>query len=190
MGPSALLALAGCLALGAAAGLNPWIPLLGIGLAARTDVVALSAQFEWLGTNQVLAVLAVLFVVDLVGDKVVVVDHLLHVVGLVVAPVSGGIVASAQAELSGSVPLWLTATVGAGLALGFQGGRSALRPAVSAVSGGAGNPVVSVLEDVASFSLVVAAVVVPVLAALGVVVVSAGVVVLVVRRRARVAPSG
>ena len=173
MDPTTFLAAAGSLGLAAAAGLNPWIPLLGIGVMARTDVVELSARFEWLGTNRVLAVLAVLFVIDLVGDKVVVVDHALHAFGMFLAPASGAVVAGAQAELAGAVPFWVTAVVGGALALGFQGGRSALRPVVSATTGGAGNPVVSVLEDVSSFVLVVLAVLVPVIAA--VVAIGAGV---------------
>lgn len=155
--------LLGAVGLGSASGLNPWIPLLGLGIAARTDVVTLTASFEWLGTTPALAVLAALFLLDLVGDKVPVVDHVLHVVGLVVAPVSGAIVFAAQAQLLEGSNRWLAAAVGMVLGGTVHLGRSAVRPAVTATTGGVGNPVVSAVEDAVAAVLTVLAILVPVL---------------------------
>jgi hypothetical protein len=58
-----------------------------------------------------------------------------------------------------------------GLVLGgsIHAGRSAFRPVVTAGTGGVGNPVVSIVEDVASAVLTLLAIVVPVLAFLSVV---------------------
>ncbi|UDY34679.1 DUF4126 domain-containing protein [Dermatobacter hominis] len=156
--------LLGAFGLGAASGLNPWIPLLGLGVAQRTGIVELSSNFDWLGATATLAVLGGLFVLDLIGDKVAAIDSVLHVVGLVVAPVSGAIVFSAQENLlSGTHPVLAG---GVGLVLGgtVQAARGTLRPAVTATTGGLGNPVVSAIEDVVSTVLTVLAVLVPVLA--------------------------
>ncbi len=155
--------LLGAIGLGASSGLNAWIPLLGLGLAQRFGVVDLSSRYAQLGSTWALAVLGVLFLIDLIGDKIVIIDHVLHVFGLVVAPVSGAIVFSAQAELlSNSQPVLAAA---AGIALGgtMHAGRSALRPVVSASTGGIGNPVVSLLEDMMAVVMVFLAILVPVI---------------------------
>ncbi|CAB4908001.1 unannotated protein [freshwater metagenome] len=155
--------LLGAIGLGASSGLNAWIPLLGLGLAQRFGVVELSSRYDQLGSTWALAILGVLFVIDLIGDKIVVIDHVLHAVGLVIAPVSGAIVFSAQAELlSGSHPV-LAALAGILLGGTMHAGRSALRPVVSAGTGGLGNPVVSLIEDVMAAVMVFLAILVPVI---------------------------
>ena len=161
--------LAGAVGLGAASGLNPWIPLLGLGVAERTGAVELSSSFHWLGATSTLIVLGALFVTDLIGDKIPAVDSVLHLFGLVVAPVSGAVVFAAQDNLvSNSHPV-LAGVFGVALAGSVHTARGALRPAVTATTGGIGNPIVSALEDVASAVVTVLAVVVPVIALLAVV---------------------
>jgi hypothetical protein len=134
--------LLGAIGLGAASGLNAWIPLLGLGIAERLGLVTLTAPFDQLGSNQALAVLSIVFVIDLIGDKVAVIDH-----------------AATGAVIGGSVHL----------------ARSAVRPAVTAGTGGVGNPFASAFEDVVSLFVTILAILVPVLAFL---VVVAGTVVL------------
>ncbi|MEX0767570.1 MAG: DUF4126 domain-containing protein [Microthrixaceae bacterium] len=161
--PMLITNLLGAIGLGASAGLNAWIPLLGLGLAQRFGVVELSPRYAELGSNWALAVLGVLFLIDLIGDKIVIIDHVLHVFGLFVAPVSGAIVFSAQAELlSNSHPV-LAALAGVILGGTMHAGRSALRPVVSASTGGIGNPVVSFIEDLMAVAVVVLAILVPVI---------------------------
>jgi len=161
--------LLGAVGLGAASGLNAWIPLLALGVAERTGLVTLSAPFNELGSTPVLAVLAVVFVIDLIGDKVPAVDHVLHAVGALVAPASGAVVVMAQENLLTEVHPAVAAILGLVLGGSIQAGRSALRPVVTAGTGGVGNPVVSIIEDVSSVMLTVLAIVVPVLAFLSVV---------------------
>jgi hypothetical protein len=161
--------LLGAVGLGAASGLNAWIPLLALGVAERTGLVTLSAPFNELGSTPVLAVLAVVFVIDLIGDKVPAVDHVLHAVGALVAPASGAVVVMAQENLLTEVHPAVAAILGLVLGGSIHAGRSALRPVVTAGTGGVGNPVVSIVEDVSSVMLTVLAIVVPVLAFLSVV---------------------
>ncbi len=176
---------AGAVGLGAASGLNPWVPLLGLGVAERAGLVELSSSFDWLGATPALVVLAVLLVVDLIGDKVPVVDSVLHVVGLVVAPASGAIVFAAQDNLiSNSHPL-LAGAMGVTLAGSIHAARGAVRPAVTASTAGVGNPVVSAIEDVISAVVTVLAVVVPLLAMFAVIGAAAWLVVAWRRRRRR-----
>ena len=161
--------LLGAVGLGAASGLNAWIPLLALGVAQWTGVVQLSAPFDELGSTPVLVVLAVVFLVDLIGDKIPAVDHVLHAVGALVAPASGAVVVMAQENLLTEVHPFVAAGLGLVLGGSIHAGRSAVRPVVTAGTGGIGNPVVSILEDVSSVLLTVLAIVVPVLAFLSVV---------------------
>jgi hypothetical protein len=164
--------LLGAVGLGAASGLNAWIPLLGLGIAERLGLVTLTEPFDRLGTTWVLVVLAALFVADLVGDKVPMVDHVLHAVGTVIAPVSGAIVFGAQENLLSQSAPWAAAVAGMVLGESVHLARSSVRPAVTAGTGGVGNPVMSAIEDAVSFVLTVLAVLVPVLAFVAVVVVT------------------
>jgi hypothetical protein len=82
---SALGSVFAAFGLSGAAGLNAFLPLLAGAVLARTGVVDLGAPFDDLQTNGGLVALAVLFALDFVGDKIPALDHVLHVVGGVVA---------------------------------------------------------------------------------------------------------
>jgi hypothetical protein len=153
------------LALSTAAGLNAYIPLVTVGLLHRyTDLITLPAPWDVLGEPVALGVVAVVGVADFVGDKVPVVDHVLHLLGMAIAPVVGAVLALASASVFDLDPA-VTAVLGVGAALATQVGRSAARPVSTAITGGGGNPVVSLGEDGLSGVLSVTAVVWPVVAA-------------------------
>ena len=153
------------LGLSTAAGLNAYIPLLSVGLLDRyTDLLSLPAPWDRLGDPVVLGIVAVVGVADFVGDKVPVVDHVLHVVGMAIAPVVGGMLALASANAFDVDP-GFTTVLGVAAALTTQVGRTAARPVSTAATGGGGNPVVSLGEDGVSGVLSVTAVIWPVVAA-------------------------
>lgn len=153
------------LGLSTAAGLNAYIPLLTVGLLDRyTDLIDLPAPWDKLGDPLVLGIVGVVGVADFIGDKVPIVDHVLHLVGLAVAPVVGGLLALATATTSDIEP-GLTVGLGVAAALATQVGRTAARPVSTATTGGGGNPVVSLAEDGVSAALSVTALVWPVVTA-------------------------
>jgi hypothetical protein len=153
------------LGLATAAGLNAYIPLLTVGLLNRyTDLIDLPAPWDNLGDPLVLGIVGVVGLADFIGDKVPIVDHVLHVVGLAVAPVVGGLLALASASAFDLDPGG-TAGLGIAAALATQAGRTAARPVSTAVTGGGGNPVVSLGEDGVSGALAFSAVAWPAVAA-------------------------
>lgn len=78
--------------LAVAAGLNAYIPLLILGLGGRfLDFVVLPTNWAWLENPWVLAILAVLLVIEIVADKIPVVDSINDWVQTIVRPVAGGI---------------------------------------------------------------------------------------------------
>jgi len=152
--------------LSGAAGLNAWIPLFAAGLLERLGAIDLAAPYDHLGSNLVLIVTGVCLLVDLVGDKIPGVDHVLHVAGTAIHPIAGALVFAGQAGIGTDVPSIVSLLLGAGVAGGLHGVRASARPLVTGGTLGLGNPFVSAGEDVASATLTVLAFVVPLLAAL------------------------
>ena len=172
--------------LSAASGLNAYIPLLVIGLLARfTNLIHLHEPYDVLTHPVVLAVLAVLAALDFIGDKIPVVDHVLHLFGLVVHPVAGAVLFLAANSDTATVNPALAAACGLALAGGVHAARATARPVATATTAGVANPLVSFAEDVVALVLSILAVVVPVVAALLVLLLVAALVQFVRRRRRR-----
>jgi uncharacterized protein DUF4126 len=175
--------LCGAFGLSAAAGLNAWLPLFGAALAQRLDIVELAQPFDDLSGTGALVVLGVLTAADFVGDKIPAVDHVLHAIGTVVAPVSGAALFTGQTGAETDLPTLAAILLGGGTAESIHAGRAAIRPLSTATTAGMGNPVLSTLEDAASIGLTVIAFALPILAFA--MVVGLVVVILVIWRRAR-----
>ncbi|MDF1479857.1 DUF4126 domain-containing protein [Leifsonia sp. H3M29-4] len=181
--------------LAVAAGLNAYIPLLILGLAGRfLDFVVLPAGWAWLENEWVLGILGVLLVIEIVADKIPVVDSVNDWLQTIVRPAAGGIAFGTGAASQTAVvtdpasfftsSAWVPVAVGVVLALVTHVTKMASRPALNAVTVGAAAPVVSTAEDVGSVILSFLALLIPVLVivALGGVVVGF---VLLLRRRGR-----
>lgn len=148
------------------AGLNAYIPLLTVGLLARfTDLVALEPPFDLLASDAGLIILGVLLLIELVADAVPGVDHVNDVVQTVVRPAAGAIVMLATEGDAVDMNPILQVVLGVGLAGGVHAVKAAGRPVVTGATGGAGNPIVSGLENVAAVVMSVLAILAPILLA-------------------------
>ena len=157
----ALMGIFAALGLSTAAGLNAYIPILAVGMLGRyTDLVTLPAPWDRLEDPVVLGVVGAIAVLDFVGDKIPVIDHVLHAIGVVVAPVVGGLLALGTANVVDMDPGFVV-LLGVAAALATHLGRSAVRPVSTATTGGAANPLLSLGEDGASGVLSVTAIVAP-----------------------------
>ena len=180
--------------LASAAGLNAWIPLVLVGLLARfTDLVPLPAGWDWLTDPWAIGLFAVLLAVEAVADKVPGLDSVNDVLQTAVRPAAGGVLVGAGTGSSVLVQDpstwvasgdWVPLVLGAAVALGVHLLKAAGRVALNAVTAGLGAPFASVAEDAASVSLVLAAVLAPVLVLVLLVLLVAAVVA-VLRRRSR-----
>ncbi|WP_053383767.1 DUF4126 domain-containing protein [Leucobacter celer] len=178
--------------LAASAGLNAYIPLLGLGLLSRfTDLVQLPTAWSWIENEWALGVLGVLLVVEVLVDKFPALDSVNDVLQTVVRPASGGIVFSAgsssdtfavadPAEFVTSAQFW-PFVLGVLIALVPHVLKAVARPVINALTAGAGAAVSSTLEDLGAVVLTVLAVIVPVLA----LVLLVAVVVVLIRRLRR-----
>ena len=147
--------------LSGAAGLNAWVPLLGTGILQRSGAIDLDDPYDVLGENAALALMSVCFVLDFIGDKIPAIDHVLHVIGTVVAPVSGAVVFAGQTESVNDMALVASLVAGALVAEGVHAGRASIRPVSTAGTGGAGNPILSFAEDVVALLLTAIAFIAP-----------------------------
>ena len=167
------------LGLSGAAGLNAWLPAFAGALLTRLGVVELGDPFDELSKTPALIVLGVLTAADFVGDKVPAVDHVLHTLGGVIAPLSGTVLFTGETEAA----LWISLLAGGSTAGVVHGARAAIRPLSSATTLGAGDPVLSLLEDAGSAALTLFAFVAPLLAVLALAGLLAAAVVVWRRRR-------
>jgi hypothetical protein len=181
--------------LATSAGLNAYIPLLAVALLARyTHLITLPPSWHWLQNGWVIAILVVLLAIEVVADKIPVLDHVNDVVHTVIRPTAGGIAFGAASESQTATVKdpgqfftshqWVPIVAGILISLTVHGMKATARPVVNVSTAGVGAPIVSTIEDVFSTAMSLAAIVLPVLvlAFLVVVVLSFG---WVVRRRRR-----
>jgi hypothetical protein len=188
------------LGLASAAGLNAYIPMLILGLAGHfLDFVKLPAGWEWLTNEWVLLILAVLLFIEVIADKIPVVDNINDWLQTIVRPAAGGILFSSG---TGSQTLlvqdpaaffqsnqWVPIVLGIVIALAIHLAKASVRPVANTLTAGLAAPVISTVEDVSSVALSVAAILLPVLTLVILALVVWGFVRLFTRRRRRV-PAG
>ena len=137
------------LALAASAGLRAFVPLFTVSVLGWTGVIDLGDAMAWLGAPATTLCLAVAVLVEVVADKIPVVDHATDVIGTFVRPIAGALVGTTL--IVGADPLLATV---AGLAAGgavaglTHAGKSTVRVGSTGSTGGLANPVVSLVEDV------------------------------------------
>ncbi len=160
--------------LATSAGLNAYIPLLLVGLLARyTHLITLPPSWHWLENGWVLAILAVLLLVEFVADKIPIVDHVNDVLQTFVRPTAGGL-AFGAASSSQTVTVdnpgsffashqWVPIAAGILISLTVHGMKATARPVINATTAGFGAPVASTIEDITSVALSFVAIVLPIL---------------------------
>lgn len=162
--------------LASAAGLNAYIPLLSMGLLDRyTSLVNLPQGWAWLANGWVMAIIAVLLVIEIVADKVPALDSVNDAVQTFVRPASGGIVfGSGTAAQTAAVAdpaefarsgQWVPVAIGVVTALVVHLTKTAVRPAANVATAGVAAPVLSTIEDVTSVGLTFIAILIPALVA-------------------------
>lgn len=154
------------LGLAASAGLRMFLPLAMLSLAAKFQWfdISLTGHYAWLGSNFALSVLVLAVGVELVVDKIPAFDHLLDVFGTVARPLAGALASGASFQMTDpTMGIVLGMIVGAPTAFSFHTAKAGTRAASTTLTMGCLNPVLSFLEDIKAFTLIVLAFVAPVL---------------------------
>ena len=151
--------------LSVSAGLNAYIPLLVVALLARfTDLIELTHPWDALESGWIIGLLVVLSLVEFFADKIPAVNHINDLIQTIVRPAAGAILFAASAHVMTEVHPVLSLAAGLLVSGGVHAVKSlAVRPAVTATTGGAGNVPVSILEDLLSTVVSILSVAIPIL---------------------------
>lgn len=150
--------------LSASAGLNAYIPLLVISLTARyTDLIQLNSPWDAITSWWIIGLLIFLSLIEFFADKVPAINHVNDAIQTFVRPVAGAIVFAASANVITDMHPVLALAAGVLVSGTVHVVKSAaVRPAVTATTGGVGNVPVSVAEDVFATFLSIMAIIIPI----------------------------
>jgi hypothetical protein len=144
--------------LSACAGLRAFLPIFGIGLAARVFDWQLAPAVHWLSSDPALIIFGLASLIEIVADKIPVVDHGLDVLQTFAGPAAGALVSfSPFIDLGPAFALALAIMTGATIAGGVHAVAATSRVKSTLATAGLANPVLSFVEDaMAATSLLVA----------------------------------
>jgi hypothetical protein len=137
-------------------------------MARFTNLITLNKPWDALTSWWIIGLLVVLVMVEFLVDKFPAVNHVNDfIVQTFVRPAAGAIAFAASAKMITNVHPVLAIALGILVAGGVHAVKSvAVRPAVTAATGSAGNVPVSMAEDATSTTLSVMSVVAPVVVAI------------------------
>lgn len=153
--------------LSASAGLNAYIPLLVVGVIGHyTDWITLNNPWDLLANPWVLIVLGILVIIEMLADKIPAVNHINDAIQTLIRPAAGAVVFAASAKVITDLNPVLAMICGLLVAGSVHVVKSAaVRPVVTATTGGAGNVPVSIAEDIFSTLMSILAIVLPIMVA-------------------------
>lgn len=151
--------------LAATAGLRAFLPVFSASLAAWTTDLPLPHNLAWLEKPETVVIFGVATLLEILGDKVPIVDHALDSVQVLTKPVLAALAATPFLyQLAPEYFVAIGIVLGAPLALGVHSAKATARLGSTATTGGVGNPLLSVLEDVAAVSAIILGFLAPLLA--------------------------
>lgn len=151
--------------LSASAGLNAYIPLLVVGVIGHyTDWIKLNPPYDTLASPWVLIVVGVLLIVEMLADKIPAVNHINDIIQTGIRPAAGAIIFAASAHAITNVSPAIAIVCGLLVSGSVHVVKAAaVRPAVTATTGGTANVPVSIAEDVVATVVSILSVVIPIL---------------------------
>jgi uncharacterized membrane protein len=160
-----LLGIMSAFGLSASAGLNAYIPLLVVGVIAHySNWIKLTPPYDLLANPWILILVSVLLIIEMVADKVPAVNHINDIIQTFIRPAAGAIVFAASTHVVNGIHPLLALACGLLVAGSIHTVKSAaIRPVVTATTGGTANVPVSIAEDVVSTTLSILSIVIPIL---------------------------
>lgn len=166
----AISGLSAAFGLAGSAGLNAYIPLLLVALAARfpmgDPLIKLQAPYDLMGSWWAIGLIVVLLVIEIVADKIPAVDTVNDGIQTFIRPAAGAILFAGSANVITDIHPFLALGAGLLVAGGVHATKTAARPVVTVSTAGVGNPIVSTLEDVVAFGVSLLAIILPIIAAI------------------------
>jgi hypothetical protein len=172
--------------LAGASGLNAYIPLLIVAVAAHyplgDPVLKLAEPYNMIGEWWAIMIIAILLIIEMLVDKIPAVDTLNDGIQTFIRPAAGSILFAANANIITDLHPAVALAAGLLVAGGVHAVKATARPVVTATTAGTGNWAVSILEDITAVVLTLLAIFVPIIAAI-LLVIGAFFVIRLIRRR-------
>lgn len=145
-----------------ASGVNTYLPLFLMALFARfSNLVHVSPHFQWLISDEALVVLGLLAACELLAQKFPALDNVWDFVHTLLRPLAGALAAGAMSSSDRAFEQVLTMFVGGTLATAAHSAKSSLRLVSTSKTLGLGNPILSLVEDLAVIAGTLAAIYAP-----------------------------
>jgi hypothetical protein len=134
--------------LAAAAGLNAFLPVLGLALADRfTNYVDLPQPYNIISSIGGIAILLVLVTIDLIADKIPRIDHINDLINSPIRPAAGMFLMMAAVSGKGEIHEVVAMFVGLLVAGAVHVYKAVSRTKITVATNGLANPMVSLIED-------------------------------------------
>lgn len=154
--------------LASSAGLNAYIPLLIVAIAARfpltNPLLTLGEPYNVIGSWWSIGILVILLAVEMTVDKIPAVDTINDTIQTFIRPTAGAILFAANANVITDIHPVLALAAGLILAGGVHVAKGVARPVVTATTAGTGNWLVSIVEDITAFFVSLFSIFLPLLA--------------------------
>ncbi len=155
------------LGLSSSAGLNAYLPLIIFNLAVRGGLIeADGTMADTLSSWESLGIFSVLLIIEMIVDKIPILDSANDVINTVIRPVAGAALMTAttgdlRESFSPELVQWFSLISGGTSAGGVHAVKALSRPMVTTSTAGTGNVGVSILEDVLAVIVSIIAVFLP-----------------------------
>ena len=134
--------------LAAAAGLNAFLPILGLAVADRfTNYVNLDQPYNVISSVAGIAILLALVTIDLIADKIPRVDHINDLINSPIRPAAGMFLMMAAVSGQGEIHEVVAMFIGLLVAGAVHVFKSISRTRITVATNGLANPMVSLVED-------------------------------------------
>lgn len=135
------------IALSSAVGFRIFLPFLVTGIAIKLNILTVADDFHWLSSWPALTAFAAATVTEVLAYYIPVVDHALDVIGSPASVIAGTMLTASMVVGMDEWLRWTLALIaGGGVAGSLHVGKSLVRGASTATTGGLGNPVVATVE--------------------------------------------
>lgn len=160
-----LLGIFSAFGLSASAGLNAYIPLLVVGTISHyfPGIITLAEPFDLLANPWILILLGVLVIIEMIADKIPAVNHINDIIQTFIRPAAGAVAFAASANVITDINPVLALACGLLVAGSVHTVKAtAVRPAVTAVTAGAGTTPASIIEDMIAITTSILAILLPI----------------------------
>jgi hypothetical protein len=165
---AALAGIGSAFGLSTSAGLNAYIPLLIVALAARfptgDPLLKLTTPYDILNNWWVIGILLILLLIEMFVDKIPAVDTINDVIQTFIRPAAGAVLFAANANIITDISPGVAVVAGIILAGTVHTAKGVFRPTVTATTAGTGNWLVSLIEDIIAVIVSVLSLLIPIIA--------------------------